>query len=269
MKRVAALAVMLFAGISLAAPVVAQRRMGGPGAARGPESASAGRVDTRSYRFDASKKLDYALFVSSKVRKDTKSPLVIALHGQNEPPERLARILADAADAGGYIVAAPTGYALDGWYGIAARVAPDAKPANLAELSEQDVMNVLDLMRHDFNIDERRIYLAGSSMGGAGALYLGTKYHQIWAAVGAAAPAAGGLSPTILESATDVPMILLQGLSDDSVLPAHTRLWAEKMRNLNMTSEYDELPNVGHSDAIVVGARRMFQFFDKHSKGGQ
>jgi poly(3-hydroxybutyrate) depolymerase len=262
---------VLVAAIALTSPLTAQRRMGDPigpaGQGRGPVSGAAARVETKNYHFNGTnKKIDYALFVSSKVRKDHPSPLVIALHGMNEPAERLARILADVAERAGYIVAAPTGYALDGWYGISARVAPNAKPANLAELSEQDVMNVLDLMRHDFNIDKERIYLAGSSMGGAGALYLGTKYHQIWAAVGAAAPAAGGLPMTILQSATDVPMILVQGLADESVQPAGTRRWADEMRRLNMTVEYDELPGVDHPNAIIVGASRMFQFFDRYTK---
>jgi predicted peptidase len=232
-------------------------------------SAAAGRVQTRSYTFvegNTKKKLDYALFVSSRVKKENKSPLVIALHGRNAPPESLARTLADAADAGGYIVAAPMGYSLEGWYGISTRVAADAKPANLAELSEQDVMNVLDLMRHDFNVDDRRTYLVGSSMGGAGALYLGTKHHEIWAAVGAAAPAAGGLPMTVLDTARELPMILVQGLDDDMVSPEATRRWAQHMRELGMTYEFDELPGAGHPDAIVLAAARIFAFFGKFTK---
>ena len=232
-------------------------------------SAAAQRVQIRSYRFpETNKKLEYAVFVSSRINKQNKSPLVIALHGRNAPPESLARSLADAAEAGGYIVAAPMGYTLEGWYGLSDRVDPGTTPANLAELSEKDVMNVLDLMRQEFKIDERRVYLVGSSMGGAGALYLGTKYHQTWAAVGAAAPAAGSLPFTILETATDVPMILVQGDADDTIPPARTRRWADAMRQLKMTCEYDELPGVGHSDAIVVGARRIFAFFDKYSRPG-
>jgi predicted peptidase len=44
-------------------------------------------------------------------------------------------------------------------------------------------MRVLELVRKEFNIDDNRIYLMGHSMGGAGAMYLGEKYAQIWAAV--------------------------------------------------------------------------------------
>ena len=127
-------------------------------------------------------------------------------------------------------------------------------------------MNVLDLMRQEFSVDDNRVYLAGQSMGGAGALYLGVKYRQTWAAVAASAPAAGSLSPDILAEAVNVPMILIQGDADDNVAPEHTRAWAEKMRTLKMTYEYHELPGVGHSEAMAGGARSIFAFFDKHAR---
>ena len=67
--------------------------------------------------------------------------------------------------------------------------------AKVRELSEKDVMNVLKMIRKEFNVDERRTYLMGHSMGGAGTFYLASKYPQIWAAVAAIAPpGAGGAS---------------------------------------------------------------------------
>ena len=41
-------------------------------------------------------------------------------------------------------------------------------PANLAELSEKGVFNVLEIVRKEFNVDPKRTYLMGHSMGGAG-----------------------------------------------------------------------------------------------------
>ncbi len=77
-------------------------------------------------------------------------------------------------------------------------------PANLNELSEKDVMNVLDIVRKDYNIDENRIYLMGHSMGGAGTLHLGVKYGSIWAALAPIAPAAFGLEPESLEKINEI-----------------------------------------------------------------
>jgi poly(3-hydroxybutyrate) depolymerase len=225
------------------------------------------RIEKRTYLFaETNKKLEYDVFVSSRVSRQTPAPLVIALHGQNQPPESVLRCVTDVAESGGYIVAAPTGYSLDGWYGMANHIPPGTKPADLAALSEKDVMNVLGAMQRDYNVDRRRIYLLGQSMGGGGALYLGTKYHELWAAVAASAPAAGGLPFGILDQAIEVPMVLVQGDADDNVSPERTRQWAEKMRALKMTVEYDELRGVGHREAIAVGAPKIFAFFDRHSK---
>ena len=60
--------------------------------------------------------------------------------------------------------------------------------AKVRELSEKDVMTVLDMIRKEFNVDERRTYLMGHSMGGSGTLYLGGQASPIWAAVAAIAP---------------------------------------------------------------------------------
>jgi poly(3-hydroxybutyrate) depolymerase len=213
-------------GIFLAVVFISAQRRGRdgappePGSRRGqaPASSTAQRIQKRTYLFSGTNiRIEYDVFASTKIDKKVKAPLVIALHGAGAPPAQMLRYVTDLAQAGGYVVAAPMGYSLDGWYGIQLRVPRDAKPANLAELSERDVMNVLDLMRKEFNIDDHRIYLLGQSMGGAGALYLGVKYHDIWAAVGATAPAAGSLSPSSLEEARDVPMILVHGDADQNV----------------------------------------------------
>jgi len=265
---------LLFLLVATLSPSVSgQARRGGPGEPgqrRGstpPRSGTAEQIEKRTYLFkETNTKIDYAVFVSTKVKKDKKSPLVIALHGASVTPEQMLSFVSDAAQDGGYIVAAPMGYTLEGWYGIQGRFRGDVQPANLAELSEKDVMNVLDLMRKEFNVDDNRVYLLGQSMGGAGALYLGTKYHSVWAAIGATAPAAGGLSPSILESAAEVPIALVHGDADQSVSVTQTRRWVDKIRELKMTYDYYEIPGGAHRDAITVGAPRVFAFFNKHSK---
>jgi poly(3-hydroxybutyrate) depolymerase len=237
------------------------------GAAAAQRGGSVSGVQQRSYRFpETNEKIEYDVFVSRKVDKRKPSPLVIALHGQNMPPLGMVRYLTEAADKGGYIVATPTGYNLQGWYGANGPRSPSTKPENLGELSEKDVMNVLDLMRKEFVIDDHRIYLLGQSMGGGGAMHLGVKYSDIWAAVGLSAPAMSLQTPAMLESIKDMPVILVHGTADTNVLLARIVPWVDKMRDLKMKYEYYELPGVGHSDAIEKGAARIFSFFDKYSK---
>ena len=56
-------------------------------------------------------------------------------------------------------------------------------PRNLGELSEKDVINVLEIVRKEFTIDGNGIYLIGHSMAGAGTWHLGTRYSDVWSAL--------------------------------------------------------------------------------------
>jgi poly(3-hydroxybutyrate) depolymerase len=272
---IVSLAVMMVVSV---AATPAQQRGGGAGAQRAPvgpprgrgpgASATASRIEPRTYLFPGTnERLEYDIFVSTKVDRKKKNPLVIALHGLGVPPGAFLAKITDAAQDAGYIVAAPTGYNLQGWYGANGPGNARGSASNVGELSEKDVMNVLDLMRKEFIVDDRRIYLAGQSMGGAGALFLGIKHRDIWAAVAASAPAIRTElhTPADLEPATGVPMILIQGDADPAVPVEQTRQWAAKMKELKMTYEYHELPGVGH-DAITKGVGYVFAFFDKHVK---
>ena len=292
-------------------------------AGRGGRGAVDPRVQQRTYLFtDTNEQLPYAVFVSSKVSKDKKNPLIVALHGLGGDQNTMMRANAlQLAEEGGYIMVGPMGYNSGGWYGAPARyngggrgggrrgappaaappagappagapaaAAPQAPaagrgaapaaggtaltdPVKLHEASEKDVMNVLDMIRKEFNVDENRTYLMGHSMGGAGAIYLGVKHASIWAAVGAEAPATApaGLTPDTysLEPARKVPMIIVQGDMDTLVPVAGARLWIEKMKELKMTYEYVEVAGGDHGSVLTTGAPDIFGFFAKHTKAGR
>src|SRR5512139_3239534 len=178
------------------------------------------RVQQRKYHFAATnEELSYVLYVSSKVAKDKKNPLIVALHGMGGDGNFLVRDrLVDLAEEGGYIVVGPLGYNVSGWYGspVIALGGRPIEPPNLTELSEMDVMNVLEMMRKEFNVDKNRTYLMGHSMGGAGTLFLGQKYATNWAALAAIAPAAFMMEPhrqDILApiKKAHIPLMIVQG----------------------------------------------------------
>ena len=130
-QMTAAVAVGLAAGLILVhAPVRAQATTGVPAAAAQGKGAQQPdpRVQQRTYHFaDTNVDLPYAVFVSSKVTRDKKAPLIIALHGLGGNPNTLMRgYLLDLAEAGGYVVFAPAGYNPRGWYGIPWTIAPPA-----------------------------------------------------------------------------------------------------------------------------------------------
>src|SRR5215475_11306998 len=100
-----------------AAPAGANGQRGGRGQ-QPPDP----RVQQRTYSFkETNEELPYAVFVSSKVRKDKKNPLIVALHGLGGDQNTMVREsfrAVELAEQGGYILVAPMGYNSGGWYGI-------------------------------------------------------------------------------------------------------------------------------------------------------
>jgi predicted peptidase len=292
-------------------PVPQTTQQPAPAAAAAPGRGGRGaidpRVQQRTYVFkETNEQLPYGVFVSSKVSKNKKAPLIVALHGLGGDQNTMMRANAlQLAEEGGYIMVTPMGYNSGGWYGAPARYnggppggrrgapgappdgaaqtpapargpAPSAggtvitDPVKLHEASEKDVMNVLEMIRKEFKVDEDRTYLMGHSMGGAGTIYLGVKHASIWAAIGAEAPATSpaGMTPASfsLEPAKKIPMIIVQGDMDTLVPVAGTRLWIEQMKSLNLTHEYIEVAGGDHGSVLTTGAPDIFAFFAKHTK---
>jgi poly(3-hydroxybutyrate) depolymerase len=254
----------------------------------GPAKAPDPRVQQRKYHFaDTNEELPYALFVSSKVAKDKKAPLIVALHGVYGDGNSLLRGNAlDLAEEGGYILVGPMGYNTQGWFGSPVIVMnggpgkgkgpgaakggppPTPEPPNLAELSEKDVMNVLAIVRKEFTIDDKRTYLMGHSMGGAGALFLGPKYVDQWAAVASMAPAAFRMQPESLAPVKDkMPLLLAHGDADTVVPTDVGRRWAKTATDLKMKDfKYMELPGADHGTVITQSMPAIFQFFKEHTR---
>jgi poly(3-hydroxybutyrate) depolymerase len=286
---------------------------GGKGFAQDP------RAQTRTYHFeDTNEDLPYSLYVSTKVKKEQKAPLVVTQHGLGAPHTiTMGKTAVDLAEEAGYILVAPMGYNTGGWYGSpvgtgpgrgkgkgaptaapgapkaapsAANAAPDAapkgpadgtakgkagfggggnQPANLRELSEKDVMNVIAMVRKEFKIDDKRIYVMGHSMGGAGALYLGSKYPKMFAAVAAEAPAAFWQTrKETLQPMKDakVPVMIVHGDIDEVVPVTNSHAWVDAMKELKMKYEFIEQPGITHGPVIESGLKPIYEFFAKQKK---
>lgn len=233
------------------------------------------RVQVKTYKFEAAGKNDmqYGLYVPMNYNASRATPLVIALHGLGSDIHYMMEYnnLAELAERYGYIVATPMGYNERGWYGARGQGnefnqrQADTGPANLGALSEQDVLNVLKQVCADFNVDAKRIYLIGQSMGGGGTLYIGSKYPDTWAALAAMAPAIY-ISPDTIAGARRLPVMVVQGDADTSVDPNVTRQWVAKMKELGMAYEYIEVPGGTHASAGRLNIDKVFAFLDKQRK---
>lgn len=234
------------------------------------------RAEDRTYHFaDTGEDLPYCVFTSSKISADEPAPLIISLHGLGAPPQIMCNSTAvDLAEEGGYILAAPMGYNVGGWYGSTVLRPPGGggnQPENLAELSEKDVMNVLEIVRDELNVDDNRIYLTGHSMGGAGTFFLGSKHADIWAAIAPVAPAAFSMTENRAEilgrlENAGLPVMVVHGREDEVVPVDLARTWVATMEEIGLTHEYVELQGVTHGPVITLSQEHIYEFFGKHSK---
>jgi predicted peptidase len=93
-------------------------------------------------------------------------------------------------------------------------------------------------------IDENRIYLTGSSMGGSGTWYMAAKYPQVFAA---AVPLCGGGDPKNAETLKTIPFWVFHGDKDDQVPVDRSRTMVQAIKAAGGTLlNYTELEGEGH-----------------------
>ncbi|MCX5752375.1 MAG: prolyl oligopeptidase family serine peptidase [Candidatus Krumholzibacteria bacterium] len=174
---------------------------------------------------------------------------------------------------------------------------------NWEEWGRLDALEVMDVVKKRYNIDEDRIYLTGHSMGGHGTWHIGSLFPDRFAAIG---PSAGWISfwtyrfrgidlgdttavrrmirrsttpsETFLHATNlaQLGVYVLHGADDDNVPVTEARSMVERLGTFHRDLVYHEQPGVGHwwdlSDAPGVDCvdwAPMFDFFARHARSGK
>lgn len=239
----------------------------------------------KSYHFEAAgQDMPYRLYIPKSYDPDGDNPLVVALHGYGGDQNYFFNIVEDLPEmleAHELMFVAPMGYAIDAWYGAPLNVPGDAPrsgggdtptPGRTPEeetqyraLGEQDVLNVIDLIRQQYSIDPDRIYLMGHSMGGYGTWWLGQKHADLWAAI---APMSGVL-PDLdynLPRLRNVPVHISIGGEENPAWVEASRQQVDAMKAMGMETVYFEPAGESHGSMIVPTVPGVLEFLSRYSK---
>ena len=232
----------------------------------------------RVYEFPGTgESIPYRLFVPSRWTPDTKLPLLVTLRAglSVNNSYRGNNDLVVQAERRGYLVATPMGYRPlpQPYYGSAYRIARpgSAEPAagwtpQENARAEQDVLNVIDLVSEEYNVDTSRVYLHGQNPSGSGALHLGAKYPDRFAALVISS------GPIVFDSYPfdrlkgKVALMIIHGDQDTTNPIEASKKMADAAQAACVDTVYGTVPGGTHLEAYLTYASQIFDFLDSRRK---
>ncbi|HEX7508642.1 MAG TPA: alpha/beta hydrolase-fold protein [Polyangia bacterium] len=235
----------------------------------------------RTYHFaEANTDEPYRLYVPTNWDGQSKLPLGVFLHGsgsnENTYVDQNSKQLLNLAQQHGSILVSPLGD--QGAYGNFLRLtSPFGDEAGAAELmaqvtaasertnelSEKDVINVLEQVLNEYPVDRASMFLAGHSMGSGGTWYVGGKYPDYWKGL---APMSGPFvqeSGYPWDSVREISLFVTEGTQAPSV--DASRLLRDWLIKNSFKAEYEEV-NADHGGMIKLVLPDVFDFFDRATK---
>lgn len=218
----------------------------------------------------------------------TPLPVVVMLHGCTQSPDdfALGTGMNELAAVHRCVIVYPeqpataNGLKCWNWFASSDQHRDRGEPAIIAGITREIIGS--------YGLDEKRVYVAGLSAGGAMAVVMGCTYPDIYAAVGVhsgipyaaahdAASAFAAMKGThvpqqdTLQTSPFVPTILLHGDSDKTVHPSNAERFAQQFSSSGETSEptLAEEHEPAESDTIRGSSRHKYTRTLWHNTSGK
>jgi predicted peptidase len=232
----------------------------------------------RVYEFPGTgESIPYRLFVPSRWKPGARLPLLVTLRaGQSvDNPYRDPNTLVSEAERRGYLVVTPMGYRplRQPYYGSTypiARPTP-SKPADgwtpeEDARAEQDVINVIDLVTKEYGVDTSRVFLHGQNPSGSGALHLGAKYPDRFAALVISS------GPIVFDRYPwdrikgKMGLLVIHGDQDTTNPMEASKRMADAAKAAGVNTVYATVPGGTHLAAYLTYASQIYDFLDTQKK---
>jgi poly(3-hydroxybutyrate) depolymerase len=269
-----ALLALLTSGVSAQQTAVATSLEPNP---RGPLYQHTGE-QYRVYDFPGTgESIPYRLFVPSRWKPGARLPLLVTLragtsvnNSYREPNSLVAQ-----AEKRGYLVVTPMGYRPlpQPYYGSAYRIARP-KPSTPAdgwtpqenERAEQDVMNVIELVSKEYGVDAGRVFLHGQNPSASGALHLGAKYPDRFAALVISSGPIEFENYPFDRIRGKMGLLVIHGEADTTNPLEASKKMADAARAAGVHTVYATVPGGTHLTAYLTYASEIFDFLDTQKK---
>lgn len=239
-----------------------------------------------TYWFEEGKKLlPYRAYVPTRYDGNAPMPMVILTHGGSSPQSiefaRAGHGFQREAEKRGYLLFGIDGYLVSSFYGS---ILPSSStigefdldkvdrenPKNLSpevialrKESERACQEQIRFALHKYNVDPKRIYMMGNSMGGLGTYHLASINPGMFKAL---APCGGSVNPDFfpIETLKGIPICIFAGSEDENGLePLQTAARMMKERGLDHTIYVTG--GGWHSAGYLEALPEIFDFFDANS----
>jgi poly(3-hydroxybutyrate) depolymerase len=221
--------------------------------------------------------IPYRLFVPSRWKPGARLPLLVTLRAGTSVDNsyREPNSLVAQAEKRGYLVVTPMGYRplRQPYYGSPYRIArPNgAAPADgwtpqENERAEQDVLNVIDLVSQEYGVDPARVFLHGQNPSGSGALHLGAKYPERFAALAISSGPIEFASYPFDRIKGKMGLMVIHGDQDTTNPIEASKKMAEAAKAAGVNTVYATVPGGTHLAAYLTFASEIFDFLDQQKK---
>ena len=211
------------------------------------EGAHAAKITGQFVKGVSKQGLNYQIWGNPKLDGTKRYPLVIWLHGSGQ----------SGTDNESQLGGAPKIWTSeDNQAGapcfLLAPQCPSAEIGWKNQVADNLLALIADLTEH-LPIDETRLYLTGSSMGGFGTFGIAAKYPQVFAAC---VPLCGGTDVKNAEILRSIPFWVFHGDKDDMVPVERSRAIVEAVKQAGgERMKYTELAGAGHGITGIVYPR--------------
>jgi len=207
------------------------------------------------YRNESGQTIPYRLFVPGGYVKGKQYPLIIWLHGAGGAGSDNLRQIEGDQIAGTRVWTKPENQIKHPAFVLVPQSAAawSLRKSNGNELGPDlvQVVGILNSIKKQFNIDSKRIYVAGQSAGGYGTWNLITQRPDLFAAAiilcAVGADLEGGGDPELAQRLKQMPIWAFLGDEDNLLTVSSNRAMIAHLEEAGGKPRHTEYPGVGHN----------------------